>query len=291
MTGFLILNKKFENEEDVKKFYKRNLLSLLITSEIWIVIYTVYFSIHDNQTFSFEKLFRRMLFFEYTPSHMWYIPTIIGIYLAIPFIGYILKKFSLKTFRIPICIIILNTFILSTINSIVSVFKINPFNSKLDLEFLGASYGIYVILGYIVSQKKLKNIKTRWLILGICSSFIYAIAMQIFLNNRGKNYYIWYNSIFILLMALFLFELFTRIKLQSEITKKIFTFISKASLAIFFIHKIIQNCIGQTINKMEINNPFKVGIVFGISIAVSIIIVLILKKVDWIKKRIFLIKE
>lgn len=38
ITGVLILNKKMESASDVKRFYKHNLLSLLITTEIWYVL-------------------------------------------------------------------------------------------------------------------------------------------------------------------------------------------------------------------------------------------------------------
>ena len=38
ISGALLFNKEINNAEDIKKFYKHNLLSLLITSEIWMFI-------------------------------------------------------------------------------------------------------------------------------------------------------------------------------------------------------------------------------------------------------------
>ena len=38
ISGALLLNKRIEGEEDIRNFYRHNLLSILITTEIWYVI-------------------------------------------------------------------------------------------------------------------------------------------------------------------------------------------------------------------------------------------------------------
>lgn len=38
ITGVLILNKRMENAADVKRFYRHNLLSVFLTTEIWLVL-------------------------------------------------------------------------------------------------------------------------------------------------------------------------------------------------------------------------------------------------------------
>ena len=43
---------------------------------------------------------------------------IIGIYLAIPFVGNTLKNFSIQAIKIPLCIIVISSFILPTINNV-----------------------------------------------------------------------------------------------------------------------------------------------------------------------------
>lgn len=291
LTGFLTLNKNFKNDEDVHRFYKKNLLPIIVTTEIWIVIYTIFLIIYEKQKFSIEILLRRMLFFEYTPSHMWYMPMIIGIYLAIPFVGNVLKSFSIQAIKIPLCIIIISSFILPTINNVLQIFSIKTFNIKLDLEFLGASYGIYIILGYIISKGLLKKIKNIYLIFSTGISFIMAVGIQIFIYNRGTSYNIWYNSIFILLTATCLFELFTRIKNDKNKIQKVFTFLSESSFAIFFIHKIVLICLKDNVNNININNPLKVVLMFLVTTLLCIIIILSLRKVKWIKNKVFLIKE
>ncbi len=42
LSGVLLLEKSIEKDEDIFRFYKNNLLPLLIVNEVWIVIYNVY---------------------------------------------------------------------------------------------------------------------------------------------------------------------------------------------------------------------------------------------------------
>ena len=42
LTGYLLLNRKYDNDADIKKFYKKNLLPLIVTTEVWILIYNIY---------------------------------------------------------------------------------------------------------------------------------------------------------------------------------------------------------------------------------------------------------
>ena len=292
LTGYLTLNKNIKNDDDGIKFYKKNLIPIIITTEVWIVIYTIFLCIiNEKQKFSFEILIRRMLFFEYEPSHMWYMPMIIGIYLAVPFINNVLKNYSIKIIKIPLCIIILSTFIIPTINNILKVLKINTLSSKLDLEFLGASYGAYIIIGYFVSKEIFKKVKSIYILLGSAISFILCVGMQVFMYKNGISYKVWYNSIFILIMGVGIFELCTRVKEMKLIWQKIFMYISKISFSIFFVHKIIQICLERKISSFEIGNPFKVISMFFITFILCIIFISILSKIKWIKQKIFLIKD
>ena len=149
----------------------------------------------------------------------------------------------------------------------------------------------YIILGYIISKGLLKKIKNIYLIFSTGISFIMAVGIQIFIYNRGTSYNIWYNSIFILLTATCLFELFTRIKNDKNKIQKVFTFLSESSFAIFFIHKIVLICLKDNVNNININNPLKVVLMFLVTTLLCIIIILSLRKVKWIKNKVFLIKE
>ena len=52
ITGYLILSKKMETDDDVSKFYKRSFLPLLITTEIWIIIYNIFLAFYNKNGFA-----------------------------------------------------------------------------------------------------------------------------------------------------------------------------------------------------------------------------------------------
>lgn len=60
ISGALLFNKGINNAEDIKKFYKHNLLSLLITSEIWMfIMYWVIYIMEGH--FRTESIFMSIL--------------------------------------------------------------------------------------------------------------------------------------------------------------------------------------------------------------------------------------
>lgn len=80
LTGYLLLDRDYDDKTTVV-FWKRNLLSLLVTTVIWIVIYNLFFSCNYGNTLSWKLIVKECLFLERVPlPHMWYMPMIIGVY-------------------------------------------------------------------------------------------------------------------------------------------------------------------------------------------------------------------
>lgn len=148
-------------------------------------------------------------------------------------------------------------------------------------------------MGYLIRKGILKKTKTKSIILVTILSFIMAIGIQIFMYVKFTGYNIWYNSPSILICGVNIFELLRRInavKINEKI-KKNFTYISKISFGIFFMHKIIQIIASEYIKLMNINNPMKVMILYIVSMMTSVLLIYMLNKVKFIKKYIFMIKE
>ena len=80
ISGYLLLNKKIENDEGCIKFYKHNLIPLLVITYIWIVIYNIFISLFYSKRFDLSILVKEILFLEKVPvANMWYMPMIVGI--------------------------------------------------------------------------------------------------------------------------------------------------------------------------------------------------------------------
>lgn len=295
ITGTLILNKKIGDDQSCKKFYIKNLLPLLITNEIWVIIYNIFIPIYNHTKFDFFILVRNMLFLEKVPlANMWYMPMIIGIYIAIPFVNKIVRTFSIKSLKLPMIVIFILQFTLPTVNVLLNMFGLETYHNILDVSFLGGAYGFYIISGYLISKKNImKKIKSIWIIIVMTIFFILSCTIQLISYRISKGYNIWYNSVFIFICTACIFELFTRININ-KINKKIIkccTYISKISLAIFFLHIIIEKIVSKYINTIIINNPIKVMIIFTSSFLISMMIIFILSKIKIVKNKFFLIKE
>ena len=293
ITGYLILNKQIDNDDDVINFYKKNLLPLVVTTEIWIVIYNIFIPIYTHERFEFSSLIKNMLFIEQVPlMNMWYMPMIIGMYIALPFVSKIMHTFSMKSLKFAMIIVFLLKFLLPTINVVLNIWNLKLLGNIIDIGFLGGGYGLYIVSGYLISRGKLKKEKSRNIcIIGIIS-FVLACVIQIISYNNLIEYAIWYDSVFIYICTICIFELCTRINIQN-INKRVInasTYISKISLSIFFLHIIIAMIATPIIGKLAIINPVKVLILFTVTFGISIIIILGLSKIKIIKEKVLLIK-
>lgn len=286
LSGYLLLSKTYENDEDVFKFYKKNLLSLIITIEAWIIIYNVFLSFYNKISFNIIDLVKEMTFFKAVPlMNMWYMPMIIGIYIAIPYVSNAIKCFSFKSLKVPIITIFIIIFIIPTINIIVNKHIWNI----IDTSFLGGIYGIYIVIGYFIQRDKLKDITKKRLLLITIISFLCSCLIQIYAFNNYIEYNIWYDSPFILICSTCLFELIKRLN-NTKIPDKIInivTYISKISLGIFFVHVVVELILKDYIKIIPISNHFKVELLFVSSLIVCVIIVWLFSKIKMIRKVLF----
>lgn len=130
LTGFLLLDRDFSTSEKIIKFYKRNLLPLWLTTVIWIVIYFVAGVAKGTMEPDYIGLLKDVLFLRtYLMGHMWYMPMIIGMYVALPFVSNAVKNISSKVLAIPFCIVVFLYFIFC----LIGVFE-NSFGFDMELE-------------------------------------------------------------------------------------------------------------------------------------------------------------
>ena len=111
LTGALVLNKKFENGNDCVRFYKKSFLPLLITMELWIVIWNLFLLGYrsmggETAAVTFENVLKCVMFQKRVDTIMpaWYIPTIIGIYLFLPPVAIAVSKLPLRSMALPLTV-------------------------------------------------------------------------------------------------------------------------------------------------------------------------------------------
>lgn len=294
LSGYLLLSRNYEDDKDIIKFYKKNLLAILITTEIWIIIYNIFLKFYDVCDFKVMTLIREMLFIENVPlKNMWYMPMIIGMYIAIPFVNKVIHTFSIKTIKIPMIIAFLILFVNPTLNVILKTTKINTIGNVLDISFLGGIYGMYMIVGFLLHENKFEKINNKILILVGISSFICACLIQGYSYHKLNVYNIWYNSPFLLIGCTCLFELIKRLKTENmpNWMKNTFTYISKISLAIFFMHIIVETILKDYIKLIQIPNHLKVLVLSSCSFLICVLAVFIMSKIKIIRNKVLFLKD
>lgn len=289
LSGVLILRKNIETDKDIKEFYKKNLLPLIIANTIWVILYNLFdLLMKPKAGINVSLIIKELFFLEMVPfTHMWYIPMIIGIYIAMPFIAKLIKTFSIKSMKVIIIFVLISTCIIPNINSLLSIFGIRKnLTCVLNLNFLGGIFGIYIILGYYIYNWNLNKIDTKWTIIIGMFSFFVAFLQRMLLGD------LWYNSLPILVCACCLFILFNKInteKIENKIGK-IFTHISKISLAVFFIHYIVIILIMKNIYTISMMPLIRFIVLYISTTVISIIVATILSKVKYVSKYALLIQ-
>ena len=295
LTGFLLLDRDFSTSDKILKFYKKNLLPLWLTTVIWIVIYFIAGVLKGTMEADFVGLLKDVLFLRtYLMGHMWYMPMIIGIYVALPFVSNAIKNISSKVLAIPYCIVLFLYFVFSLISVLENSFGFDlELERKLDTTFLGGTYGVYIIFGLFCKRGDLKKIKTPvvWAISAL--GFVFTAFMIWLSNSRGYDFHLWYDFPGIFLASMFAFEGFSRMKLESKAAKlatPLVTQISVVSLGMYFIHKPIINDISSFIVGLGFGRGITLVILVAVAFVSSFVIAFIISKIPVVKKLLLFIK-
>ena len=207
ITGYLLLDRPYGREQTVR-FWKKNLLSLLLTVEIWIVVYDLFLCWFYGDEFSLSSLLADMLFLqEVEISHFWYMPVILGIYLFLPLVATALQHISLKTLAVPLVISGCFLFGVPTVNVFLNTLGLEPLSSQLSLDFSGGIYGILVIIGYLFKKDAFKKIRKGWFAAALAGGLLGTIAMQVWAASSGYLYNVWYSNPLLCLASWGLFGL------------------------------------------------------------------------------------
>lgn len=280
ISGTLLLSK----EKDIFAFYKRSVLPLLLTTEIWIIFNYFFAGYVYNREYS-VIYFLEQIFFMDSPSlsHTWYMPMIIGVYLFVPFLAKLLREYdSIKYYAIPLVLVGIGSILVPTLNMFINedlLSDMNRLSFKVDLAFGGGVYGLYFVLGYFIGRKGLlKKIRTRWLIIVSLLLLAGNTAWQYYLYSHG--YYdlddlLWYTSVAVFAAGLSLFEIIRRLKkcLENWNFSGV-ALMAKCSFGIYLLHKPIMILCERWIVPDNINLMFKIIMLFCLSLLFSILILI-----------------
>lgn len=228
ISGFLLLK---EDIPDIKEFYKRRFTKICIPLACYNVFYYVTRSISDGEI----DIWR--FFTETIDSgcayHLWFMYTMMFLYLMIPFVKMIIEKCSLKMLVCVFVFAIFQTTIKPFVNTVSNGYVYIYLNQDGICGYLG-----YVILGYILGTYDVSPLVKRLIYAGAIISFVafpvvsmYWAAdegtISLFNGGYSLNHYVEAAALFIFF------------KERVNIKIKFISFLSVLVMDAYFIHVFI----------------------------------------------------
>lgn len=278
LTGVLLLAKKYELNDFLKKRFLRIILPFLF----WSLIYALV-SLNDkisagNHEMSFFEIVKWLISQLKNGSslHLWYIYMIIGIYLFIPIISKWIQNATEKEILYFIFIWLFTLFINQPV---LSKFRVN-----INLTYFSGFIG-YVVLGYYLSVKSFAISK---LVIRIISLFLiltgvtitifgtYFLSLQ---NNSFQEYFYNYTTLNVLIASIGVFMFFKNVEISNPLFIRIANFISQYSYGVYLVHVLVLRFMGaMEINYNFINPIFAIPLVTILCLLISISIIYIVNK-------------
>ncbi len=291
ITGYLLLDRKFDYQSTLH-FWKRNLLGIIIPTELWIVIYEIFHTLFEGEAFSGGRLVRELLFLQDMTGrggHMWYMFTIIGIYLFLPFVAMVLQRFDDKVFLIPMLILFAYLFVVPLISLILGCHGYDALSVRLDLSFVGGDCGFMVLLGYFFKKGLFQKVKSRYLILiGIACILLTIWVQRVAFANSLQDLFsgTFYNSAFLLIATICIFLLVSRMK--NIRFPRIFGSLAMCSFGIYLIHYPIRLVLQRYIDISS--RGARVALIALLALLISWVIVWIFSKFPKVGRILFYIR-
>ena len=285
LTGYLLLSRQYDLD-GIKRFYKKNLLPLLITWEIWVLLYHVFLCLYNKTSFSLVTYLKEAFFVKKMDlPHAWYAPYIIGIYLFIPLVAIVLQKLDKKLLFILAAIVFVYFFIVPSVN----LFR--PAETRLNLYYSGGIYGLYLTAGYYLKTHAVKITKAfQWLCSIICVLALFALTVfvQIYLCRKGQFYTVWYDFVLMPPLGILVFLLLAQKK--KVVCNRLFYRISVSAFGIYLIHELIMvpfiDIMGTTLSKAAEVIVITIG-----TFIISFLVVEIISLIPKVGKILFLRKN
>jgi len=199
ITGALLLDPA--RELPIKKIYGKYLVRVLAALVVFSFIYRIFSCAMDRTPLTAEN-FGRTLSNLWTGggwAHLWYLYTLIGLYLLLPFYRMIAKAASDRELRLLLGIWLLFV-------SILPLTKIFGLETGFEIP-TSTIYPLYLFAGHAVDRRALRIPRPAAVILiAVCAALLCAASF----HNADGTYadLLSYSSVYVVVMAVSLFSLF-----------------------------------------------------------------------------------
>ena len=214
---------------------------------------------------------------------------IIGIYIAIPFVGIVLEKIEKKLLAIPFLISLIYFYLIPSINIILVLRGSTPLENKLYLYYTGGVYGIYLMIGYFIKKGLLKKVKKLYCVLAFFAFLMGIVIFQLYVHKLGGTYRVWYDFILFPFAASSLFSILYKIK-PGKFLAIVCYELSRCSFGIYLVHSPVQKVIMKFVRFEFLPTPLRVCAMCLIIFLVSWGTVRLIMKIPKIGNKLVLVR-
>lgn len=276
VSGFLLLNHK---EEPLAIFFKKRFLKVVIPLMVWSFIYILFMKYELHKEINIYQMMKYSLY-EKVYYHLWFLYTILGIYLVLPILKVFIKNSSQN---LQIYFIILWAISVSIIPFI------NHFTGLGIKNYMPmmAGYIGYLVLGYQLAKiqitKRLLYISIFFIIIATIGTILGTHYSSV-KATRFIDFFYGYFSLFTLIQAIAYFIVLKYIG-ENILYKSInisrgITVMSITSLGIYLIHPIYIHILDKIGINIYASNPLlMIPIIAIFTFILSLITILFIQKI------------
>lgn len=239
ISGALLVSR----QETFKKNLKRA-FHMLIVLIIWSIIYYFF-----NEYFMHTPVALNKIMDVPAEAHMWYLYTLIPIYLFLPFVQLICGEMTSKVEKI-IFYVWMTLIVASTIATTIG--KLYGVGIRL---YVGADEWFFLFAGYFLMKyrEKIPGKSQMWLIFSVISSLLNAALTCVFSyeRNQYEGFFFKYRTALIMISAICLFA--WALKKENVKVSKYVTSFCACSFGIYLIHIIFLDVFKKYVQPQDIN--------------------------------------
>lgn len=287
ISGYLLLDRNYDRIKTYKFWNKTK--HLVICALFWAVIGELFVIYVLQSNVTWDSAFFSIIFLKtFDMNHFWYLPMIIGIYVLIPFVAHALKDFDLDTIFKAAMVFAVLSYLVPFVISILNFWGYSDLTLEVSLGFSGGRYGVYMVMGYLIRKGYFKKYKSYLLAIAAVLTFIVYVLIQIYLFKNGFKLRNYYDSPFLFVSAVCLFELISRIE-----HVRFYSIIQPMAIyafAVFLIHNFIKMYFRDSILSLTVSNFSKFIILYAVVIVLSYVLAVVISKIPKFGKYILYLK-
>lgn len=236
LTGALLFDKEYAINTFLKKRFFRVIIPFLFWS-IPYILFSLTLKVMHKEDLDFFKVFTFIIdqFKNGSSYHLWFVYTLLGIYLFTPIIGKWIRNSTNKE--------ILYFLILWLITVLFTYPFLSTFETKIDLSYFTGFLG-YTILGYYLkkikfdSSQKKDSIAILLFFTGLIVTIIGTYFLFILKGEKDELYY-QYLTLNVLMCSIGIYLYIKDKTIKNQYTLRLLNLMNRFSYGIYLVHVLV----------------------------------------------------